>query len=586
MNYIPTMRIKEWKPFGINSRSIMQSNRSYCYIDNDSNHNIQDLMMRSDKKCSDPTNPLRASAPFITNMFENDRVDLAHSFPFNKCIIELDNTKINNDTLRSFYEVAEGMTCDGTFSEYHRSNVRLEASNVILGAHIAASNSIKSANAAIIERNTSILAKQQFDLAKLQEQIRHMTAENLMLANTSNALAKEITSSVNGCAREIIALTAAKTTCVASNQTYSRMFEEIQVNFNLCNDIYKKKKVKYEVDQIGLSNLVDQEIFLRESIVRLNTDIEDTWNKQVQCSAQSNTCMTLKMACNKKYTETVAKIKSLKSNIEICNIDINRYYSSNDLCGEERARKEALREKTVLIYQECAKALDICQESLEAIKSKNAFMVSNTWEWDRTHLECAYEPYIANSNAEIEEILRWCKLDVDKAVKYENAYLTSHQDMINIKGDDLVACTMGENTLPVVPPKQLPPEQQETAGKPGPAPVPIPIPQPCATFYLHPNFTGANNTVHGEVSGGRVDGWMWGTGQKKTGNAVKELSSLIICPRTHVTLYAESVENARKWDNWSYTEPMKLPDMRHWYFDNLMVSYDIRSLGALQPACT
>jgi hypothetical protein len=297
--------------------------------------------------------------------------------------------------------------------------------------------------------------------------------------------------------------------------------------------------------------------------------------------------MIQKSACNKSLVETRAKIQTLKSNIDICNIEINRYYSSNDLCGEERARKDALRIETVLTYQECTKALDICQESLVALITKYNFTDEKKTEWDRTHFECAYEPYIARSNAEIEEILRWCKLDVDKTVKYENAYITSYQEMINIKGDDLVACTTGENTLPVVPPKQPPPGSLETAGTPGPAPAPVPAPTlPKVELYEHHNYGGQVYSQTGRYHPYMViqftnDGW----GKQHPNSHHKGIvSSLKVWPRTRVQLFYHA-NDTRTFDNHSFTDILHVPELSSYSFNDATEWFDIHCLGWYTPAC-
>jgi hypothetical protein len=141
---------------------------------------------------------------------------------------------------------------------------------------------------------------------------------------------------------------------------------------------------------------------------------------------------------------------------------------------------------------------------------------------------------------------------------------------------------MGENTLPVVPPKPQPPENLITAGKPGPAPTPIPIPQPCVTFFRDVNFTGPSGTAVGEIHRAEPR-WSWGTGPKKNGDAYKEMTSLIVCPRTQVNGYWENGSIGGIWQNPSFTDNMRIPDVRG--FNDKMAKYDVISLGTLRPQC-
>jgi hypothetical protein len=141
---------------------------------------------------------------------------------------------------------------------------------------------------------------------------------------------------------------------------------------------------------------------------------------------------------------------------------------------------------------------------------------------------------------------------------------------------------MGENTLPVVPPKPQPPENLITAGKPGPAPTPVPIPQPCVTFFRDHNFTGPNNMAIGEIRGVEPR-WMWGTGKKKNGDAYKEMSSLILCPRTHVAAYYEDGRIGLMYKNYSFTDNARIANVGN--FNDRMAKYDVISLGTLKPQC-
>jgi len=135
--YIDSGRIQKWKPESGDSKS------NYCYILDDLENNTKDMIL-SGGTC-DKTNPL-FQAPFITDVFQSRGEQTTLTQAPNVCVFGIDNSKLNDATLDSFW-----------------------------GCNVGP-NECQRANAFIIETYNELLAEKRLLLMTIQSIIQDIAA--------------------------------------------------------------------------------------------------------------------------------------------------------------------------------------------------------------------------------------------------------------------------------------------------------------------------------------------------------------------------------------------------------------------------
>lgn len=115
------MRFKEWKP--LTDFRQQHPDRTYCYLHNSNaqvptpNANIQDPFLTTLKCSPDDLQRLggQSTQDFITNIFPDQNPDHPHArrFDYDKCVFEIDPTKVTAPKLAKFWEALSDAECAG-----------------------------------------------------------------------------------------------------------------------------------------------------------------------------------------------------------------------------------------------------------------------------------------------------------------------------------------------------------------------------------------------------------------------------------------------------------------------------------------
>lgn len=119
------MRFKEWKPIVDSNNTLMpdsipslKPDRSYCYLfnsnDSPSLSSIQDPFLQGMKCSLDDVQKLGDGREFITNIFPDNNQDAPHAsrFTYNKCVYEIDPSRMNSNNLASFWKSLSDAECE------------------------------------------------------------------------------------------------------------------------------------------------------------------------------------------------------------------------------------------------------------------------------------------------------------------------------------------------------------------------------------------------------------------------------------------------------------------------------------------
>lgn len=95
--YLDGRRLNEWK---------FKTPGHYCYMYDDPEQQMQDYAMVGPKR------DIISSAPFVTRTFSSSEIDDAHAGPIKKHVMQIDPSKITQDSLRSFWEQVGENRCE------------------------------------------------------------------------------------------------------------------------------------------------------------------------------------------------------------------------------------------------------------------------------------------------------------------------------------------------------------------------------------------------------------------------------------------------------------------------------------------
>jgi len=97
--------------------------KDYCYMYNDRENKMQDYMLDPVNGGCSMNNVLFKDMPFINKVYSTPVRDYTHAVPVEKCILEIDGTKVNTDNLNTFWNKFAESSCEG-ISAPLRTNIK------------------------------------------------------------------------------------------------------------------------------------------------------------------------------------------------------------------------------------------------------------------------------------------------------------------------------------------------------------------------------------------------------------------------------------------------------------------------------
>lgn len=95
----------------------------YCYMYNDRENNMQDYMLDPSNGGCSMDNVLFKNIPFINKVYSTPVKDDTHTVPVEKCVLEIDGTKVNTENLNAFWGNFGESSCEG-ISGPIRTNIK------------------------------------------------------------------------------------------------------------------------------------------------------------------------------------------------------------------------------------------------------------------------------------------------------------------------------------------------------------------------------------------------------------------------------------------------------------------------------
>jgi hypothetical protein len=443
LSFLPTMRIKEWKPTNTEG---LDSNMTYCYVDNDSNSGINDFLF-SAKSCTDSI--FNNGISFINKTFTNNQQDRNKSMPSQKCVLEIDPSKVNDSQLNNFWTAVQDDECDGLFAPIQASNIAMKKRITVLDHDIDKLNKLKVGYGTEIKRNIEIISANKSIIAKASDAFTEIL-EKVRLNNVFiNNLIQTYEDKVAVCTDEKKTLTNQYNACTFSLSNTTAAYISDSNNYSKSNTQFEKDLTKYKSDLFALSNIIEQNKLLVERYDELITDCNATNAKLYKCGLDYESCTGILNTCTTNDRIAVdTDVKTLtywtacKSNLTTCSQNLV-------VCTSNEVDLTKKVDTITKSYQVCSSNLESCLNTKYADHQSEVKLDTDDKQWIKTHYSCAeYPPQIAAKKTAIDVILSWCKfpMDMGNTLQIQNNAAATSQ--LNTLSGQVQACEAGADTLP------------------------------------------------------------------------------------------------------------------------------------------
>ena len=445
--FVPSMRMKVWKPKeGGRSGEGQGGSNEFCYMETD--------------KYSYPTRGVCSAdtlfdgkVPFIKSAFFDNKLEKTKTFPEDKCVFEIDRTKMTDAALNAFWTKINDLECTGQFVEYQKSNLTLTGELRSLWGQIGDQNGIKAQLTRDISSGNATLDQYRIVFGKLQWNIARVTTSNddlLLKQDQVKAYIATIAADfgrfrasyeassnlVNNNISNLTARIAGQNSTLATNVNnidfikkqigYSNLrltelksaFSNIQIQYNQLYDTNKKLLVTLNAERGNLTGcqttLADRTRTLEWYRVKV-PEIKNEFNKN---SALNNQCYTESLQCS--------------SNLELC--------LSNQLAltGSNNA--------LIIKYQKLVDLYDICMGVQSNLVAQSNALGGAIKDWLATHFICDFQVNgLKALDLKKETLQKTCRV-ADKAT-YDTSLMSAQSVGAKAAADQVVSCTADKNTL-------------------------------------------------------------------------------------------------------------------------------------------
>lgn len=425
--FIPTQRIKKWKP-----NRLIDTENSYCFIDNDADNAKQDNLMKS-LTCS-KDDPIFAQSDFITNVFVDNSPDNTQNFPFNKCVIEIDPKKVTEDKLNVFWSRISDAECDALFSDIRKENKNIEDYlNDLKNKYNIARNKIADLDQYISnsQRDESILKTDINDIntknalispniTTFNNHINDLTSSIIALLDNHKSVANNLELQATDCQNAVYSLSNQNKTLEESISNITKQITRIRTEYNIMRNAFE--------------NLTKQKESLDKDSALLLIEIQKKKDALKQCESNRHKCNEERTTYKVLEEQLIKQINDLKVNLQTCTTELNTCtIDRNNLALELESKKQYVSDRTswlkslMEVESECANKL-----KYKETQSHQLQIIIDNWRRDRRDCSDLIRK-IASLEEDIRGILVWCRLasrnSLQGILQYRN-HLKLDADMV------------------------------------------------------------------------------------------------------------------------------------------------------------
>ena len=439
--FVPSMRMKVWKPKEENT-----SSNTFCYMEtNKFSYPTQD-------DCS-VDKLFGEQVPFIKSTFFDNKLEKTKTFPENKCVFEIDKSKISDDGLNKFWTKINDLECTGQFVEYQKSNVTLASELKSLDSLIGNENKIKDQLKRDISSGNVLLNQYRIVYNNLQQNIGIVTTSNEELILKQDQV------------KAYIATIAAD---------FQRFIKSYEASSNAVNNNIKNLNMRIDGQNKTLGSNLNQIAFIIKDIGYSNlrlTELKVAFsNEQIQYNELYDINKKLLVSLSaergnlKGCTETLANhtntMKWYEANVPIIKAEFDKNntlnnvctaaslqcYSNIEICLSNQYDLTGTNNTLIVKYQKLLDMYDICVGVQSNLVAQSNALSKAIKDWLATHYICDFQTNAMKSlNLQKETLQKTCRVS-DKTA-YDTTLMSAQAIVAQAAADRVTSCTADKNTL-------------------------------------------------------------------------------------------------------------------------------------------
>ena len=443
--FVPSMRMKSWKP-GKNAGG--NSNGTFCYIDTTENN-----WFPSTNACIDGT-VFGYSVPFIKRSFIDNKLDNTDTFPTEKCVFEIDRSKVTDTNLNPFWKKINDLDCIGQFKDYQSSNLLLSNNIETLKKNI---KEIERKNADIlyiIYALSNTLYDKTIEYADVTQKINIENTSNETLKTEKRLLETSIESK--------------NSSFLTNYKTFSKQIISLFTNYNTYSNLIYK--------QIETQNSLDTDIILLNRRIReIKNDYDTTYQnydatysnytKTYDCNLTiasnasylegqyvaysnnyNNSLIVQKQLQNEIYALDILYKSNVESNNYCATMYSNCHYNYVPFCLTTKSNLTVTYNTSILNYQSTLNPLKECMSTHEKLLTQSNEVGNAIGQWLATHYICQ-EQKIKLDTVQLQSDMLTKTCRISELIKYDIKLLDANILGTQSKLDQATTCIKNQNTL-------------------------------------------------------------------------------------------------------------------------------------------
>jgi hypothetical protein len=384
----------------------------------------------------------------VTSAFFDEKQDATRSSATKKCVIEINPTKVNTDSLNTFWEKMGEIDCQNLATEYQSRNQTLITTNGQLGATLASQKAIEREN----EAKISVLRN---SIDQLDVQIGQRSGEKIRLVGQ---LSNEIVTYSNvvaacnlqnsNCVSMIESLTSRLSNCTSNLTEYTSMNEKMLSRWTISNQIFLRSNADYRTLLDTLSNVKQQIDGKRQALIVLNSnqwatsqDLSTTRGSLTYYNGEWSNCTSNLSGSRPILISTTSKWNAMKQSNLDCGASLQKCQSNVPVILSNLSSANAS-------YADCMKTLAACTQTESNLNGQKISLSNEIDRWMATHQNCTpCNPVITSLQSTIDEILAWCKFPMEAANQLQMALVDTWQKSLSGLQTELQTCELGVNGI-------------------------------------------------------------------------------------------------------------------------------------------
>ena len=499
--FVPTMRVKEWKP--LQPPPQVPQNASYCYFEQ------SDPVVSGPNSCAALTN-----TPFISRAFTDSNQEITKPVATNKCVFQIDQEAATDASLSAFWKTMGSNDCKFMVTSYQEKNAGFaqqitsltETHRKLVERDDVLSRTLTQSNAQAAQLDRAIETNRQ-EIEMLRGQIETQTA-------LYGRFVQQETDADASCSTNFAALKKVKEDCHVQLSYWTTAYNDANALYTKSNPIYQRLQVDYNTNAMALSNIMQQYQIVNGQLVDLGNKYTSLSNQATECAAALNGCTSNLGVCNTDVATSKADGRAKYTLWTDCTSKLSICQNSLDACvTNTESNLKPTNKTTIRNYQICETDLRKCNDDLSKNLVTESGLRSEIDEWMRTHTTCIpFPPKIEAINSSIREIMTWCKFPMDTTKQNREATATVITTGLQSTANQIAACETGLDRVPDPPEVKTQPASSTRGSAPSPT---------SGIFYHHVFYYKWTNG-----SGGHSFAYMESISTKSAQDAIDNLNKI------------------------------------------------------------